>query len=60
MNSMILEKKQLIVSYERYNQEKNNRATWEIVSKVFDDQLECAIFIDRISENVIVRRIWVK
>lgn len=52
--------KNYTVSYERYNQEKNNHATWEIVSKVFDDELECAIFIDQISENVIVRRIWVK
>ena len=52
--------KNYTVSYERYNQEANSMGSWQIVSKVFDDELECAIFIDRISENVIVRRIWVK
>ena len=46
------------IRYERYNMDNVN-SSWELITKEFNTKKERDLFIQRIAENVIVRRVWV-
>lgn len=49
------------VYYERYNMDRSNRAGfWENLTKSFKSKVEARIFVRNISENVIVKNVYVK
>jgi hypothetical protein len=52
---MILEKYR--IQYERYNTDQG-KSCWELITKEFDSKKERDLFIRRISQNIIVRRVW--
>ncbi len=46
------------IQYERYNMDQG-KSCWELITKEFQSKKERDLFIGRISQNVIVRRVWV-
>lgn len=44
------------VTYERFSDYLEG---WQLVEKVFPSKKEAFIFINRIQDNIIVRRIWI-
>lgn len=50
-----------VISYTRFNQEearKTVQCQWEVIKKTFKNEKDADLFIHRISDNILVGKIW--